>query len=271
MLRKISILRGKDKDGKPEKIEQIDIQTGEVLSVVGPTGSGKTQLISDIEQYADGESPTHRSILFNDLSADDYAGGQALRYLVAEVSQNMNFVIDMSVEEFLLMHAQVRTIKKPQKVIKDVLAVTNELAGEPVFCTDNLTVLSGGQSRALMVADVALISNAPIVLIDEIENAGINRLNALEFLAGQGKVVLLVSHDPTLILMANRRLVMKNGGMYKIHQTSREEKKVLNSLITVEKDISILRNHFRNGETINKQQDDKEECFLWQGSYYTAH
>jgi len=81
----------------------------------------------------------------------------------------MNFVIDMCIEDFLLMHAQVRNIKDPRQVIKKVLKVTNELAGEPVYFTDNLTKLSGGQSRALMVADVALISDAPIVLIDELK------------------------------------------------------------------------------------------------------
>jgi len=36
----------------------------------------------------------------------------------------------------------------------------------------NLLNLSGGQSRALMVSDVANISISPIILIDEIENAG---------------------------------------------------------------------------------------------------
>ena len=264
MLKRISILGGQDKDGYLEKIQRLDIEAGEVLAVVGPTGSGKTQLIADIEQYAAGETPTCRSILINDLPIDNNTGNKILRHLVAEVSQNMNFVIDTSIKDFLLMHAQVRDIADPQKTIKDVLAIANELAGEPVSFTDNLTLLSGGQSRALMVADVALISNAPVVLIDEIENAGIDRLKALEILTGQGKVVLVVTHDPTLILMAKQRVVMKNGGMYKIYQTTPEEKIILERLIAVEKDISHLRNHMRNGKSIRILEDNKEEWFLWQ-------
>ena len=66
MLKKISVLGGNDKNGIPETIRRLDIQKEEVLAVVGPTGSGKTQLISDIEQYANAD-PYLSSILINDL------------------------------------------------------------------------------------------------------------------------------------------------------------------------------------------------------------
>ena len=36
--------------------------------------------------------------------------------------------------------------------------------------------------------------------------------------------MLVVSHDPLLMLMAQHRVVMKNGGMDKLYQTSPEEK-----------------------------------------------
>lgn len=264
MLGKISIIGGLDKDGNPEKVQRLDIAAGEVLAVVGPTGSGKTQLISDIEQYADGETLTGRSILIDEQPMDQGSEDKELRHLVAEVSQNMNFVIDMSIEEFLLMHAQVRAINNPQKTIQKVLTISNELSGEPVFPTDNLTRLSGGQSRALMVADVATISNAPVVLIDEIENAGIDRLKALKILTGQGKIVLLVSHDPTLILMARQRVIMKNGGMDRLYQTTVEEKKILEGLIGQEKHFASLRDHLRSGKRIGMKNENKEEWYRGQ-------
>jgi ABC-type lipoprotein export system ATPase subunit len=204
---------------------------GEVLAVVGPTGSGKTQLISDIEQYANADTPTSRSILINDCGR--YGNGELIsRHLVAEVSQKMNFVIDSSVEEFIVRHARIRAIDNIEKVKTDILSVANDLTGEPVFQQDNLMQLSGGQARALMVADVALISNAPVVVIDEIENAGIDRLKALEILTGHGKAVLIVTHDPALALLAERRLVMKNGGMYKLHCTNTERKESWKKIVS---------------------------------------
>lgn len=266
MLRKITISGGLDKDCLPEKIKQLDIQAGEVLAVVGPTGSGKTQLIADIEQYAEEETLTGRSVLINDQPVDKNQDKKLIRYLVAQVSQNMNFVIDMSIEEFLLMHAHVRGIPDPAKTIKEVLSITNQLSGEPVSFETNLTQLSGGQSRALMVADVALISNAPVVLIDEIENAGIDRLQALKILTGQGKIVLVVSHDPTLMLMADQRVVMKNGGMEKIWTTTPREKKILERLAGMEKEIAGLRDYLRRGNRI----EEKEDWSLWQEYWSTA-
>ena len=46
----------------------------------------------------------------------------------------------------------------------------------------SLNQLSGGQSRALMIAAIALLCDSPIVLIDEIENAGIDKERALGLL-----------------------------------------------------------------------------------------
>lgn len=270
MLSKISVLAGQDKTGHPEPVQRVDITAGEVLAVVGPTGSGKTQLISDIEQYAEGETPTGRSILLNDTPVGDNDPDDVPRHLVAEVSQKMNFVMDSSVAAFLSRHARVRAIEDTDKVIADVLAVTNTLSGEPVSPSENLTLLSGGQTRALMVADVALISNAPVVLIDEIENAGIDRLQALKILTGQGKIVLVVTHDLTLALMAGRRVVMKNGGMYRVHQTTPAEKALMEQLVAIETDISRLRNGVRNGDCIREPLNKKEEKPLWQGFCYTV-
>jgi ABC-type lipoprotein export system ATPase subunit len=271
MLEKISIIGGQDKNGHPEPVHRLDIRTGEVLAVVGPTGSGKTQLISDIEQYAEGETPTRRSILINDLQPESADAAGLSNHLVAEVSQKMNFVIDTTVREFLLRHARIRGIDAPEKIAREVLTITNTLAGEPVSPEDNLTTLSGGQARALMVGDVALISNAPVVLIDEIENAGIDRLRALDILSDRGKIVLVVTHDLALMLMARRRVVMKNGGMVGLHHLTREEKEIADRLAAVESETVRLRDAVRNGICITETEKEKESCTPWKKYCFTAH
>lgn len=249
MIREITVLGGEDKDGNPEKIERLSVVNGEILAVAGPTGAGKTQLISDIGHASQEERLTGRTILINGQPAQAYPEKKKLRHIIAQVSQNMNFVMDMTVLSFLQMHAKIRGIDSCPSILEQVLSVTNELAGEKVSFATNLTKLSGGQSRALMVADVALVSNAPVVLIDEIENAGIDRLRALEILTEQKKIVLVVSHDPTLILMASKRITMKNGGMDNICHTSAGEKEMLGTMLTYEKRTALLRNRLRAGES----------------------
>ncbi len=257
MIEKIIIQSGTAKDRSLENIKKLEISKGEILSIVGRTGSGKSQLISDVSQWAAGETPSKRSVLINDIPALKYAEQSALRHMVAEVSQNMNFVIDMSVVDFLELHAQSRELQKIDVIINKVIRCANQLTGEPIKKEDNLTTLSGGQSRSLMVADVALISNAPIVLIDEIENAGINRLEALKFLVAQEKVVLVVTHDPVLALKADKRVIMKNGGMSKLITTTQAEKNILEELVNLDQLFFTLREQLREGQELKQNIMEK--------------
>ena len=64
-IRQVSILGGKGRDGLPDAVGRLDLNMGDVVSIVGPTGSGKTTLINDIELFADGDTPTGRRILIN--------------------------------------------------------------------------------------------------------------------------------------------------------------------------------------------------------------
>ncbi len=248
-IQEITIKGGVDKDSVPEKIREITIKQGEVIGIVGPTGSGKSQLISDIEQSAQKDSSSQRSILINGVRPDFEYRTNPRKKNVAQLSQNMNFLADMSVSDFLQLHAKCRN--KNNVNIHEVISVANELTGEPIKPHDNLTTLSGGQTRSLMVADVAMISESPIVLIDEIENAGINKNLALKLLAGHGKIVLVITHDPVLALSAQKRIVMKNGGMEHIIVGTYQELQVAKQLNYIDKEILKLRERVRAGEVIN--------------------
>ena len=184
---KLSIIGGVDKDGKGEKVERVDVKGGEIIGIVGPTGSGKSTLISDIEQLSQADTPSRRSILINDAVPEKSMRNDPRRKPVAQLSQNMHFLADMLVGEFLKMHAKSRG--RSEDLSDETIALANTLCGEPLLEDDHLTALSGGQSRALMTADIALISDSPIVLIDEIENAGIRKQEALRLLSGEGKIV----------------------------------------------------------------------------------
>jgi ABC-type lipoprotein export system ATPase subunit len=67
-----------------------------------------------------------------------------------------------------------------------------------------------------MITDSARLSRSPIVLIDEIENAGVNRNLGLDLLIRQAKIVVLVTHNPELALAAPKRLIIRNGDMQKL-------------------------------------------------------
>lgn len=223
MIERITVIAGHDKKGEPEAIRRLEISSGQIFSIVGFTGSGKSQLIGDIEQMAQGDTVTGRRILINGAPPDPVMRFDPERKLVAQLSQNMNFVLEMSVSEFIRLHAECRGKGAGDAFVGEVVDAANLLAGEPIRADDTLTRLSGGQSRALMIADVAHISDSPLILIDEVENAGIDRRQALSLLTGKGKIVLIVTHDPQLALLGERRVVMRNGGMDAVIDRSEEE------------------------------------------------
>lgn len=248
MIEKITIKGGYDKQGNEEPLKEVIIKKGEIFGVVGPTGSGKSSLIGDIEQLAQKDTFSKRKILVNDEEPSYEDRTNPRKKMVAQLSQNMNFLADMTVGDFLSLHAKCRGASNT--CVDKVVKLANTLTGEPIKKEHELTILSGGQSRALMVADVAIISNSPIVLIDEIENAGIRKHDALKVLAGHGKIVLVVTHDPVLALMTDKRIVMRNGGMEKVVGTSSSEKEISSKLNKIDELMLSLRENVRNGEVI---------------------
>lgn len=250
-IESLTILAGTNKSGEKEGFEEFTIKKSEIISIVGPTGSGKSRLLADIEWAAQGDTPTKRRILVNGEVPDMKWRFSSNNKLVAQLSQNMNFVMDLTVYEFLKLHAQSRMVEKEEEVIKEIIEAANNLSGEKFDLNSQITSLSGGQSRALMIADTAILSSSPIVLIDEIENAGIDRKKALNLLVSSDKIVLIATHDPILALMADKRIVIKNGGIDKIIETSRKEKEVLEELERMDSIIQSMRNNLRKGLTID--------------------
>lgn len=254
-VQNITLCGGRDKDGHPENI-RLELRPGDVVSVVGPTGSGKSRLLADVECLAQGDTPSGRRVLLDGQSPDDslWLGGE--QRLVAQLSQNMNFVMDVSVREFLSLHAESRLVDDIDSAVEQIFSTAVLLAGEPFQLDTPVTALSGGQSRALMIADVACLSASPIVLIDEIENAGVDRRQALDLLVKQEKIVLLATHDPLLALLGQRRLVIRNGGIADIIDTSDAERALLRKLNSFDRKFAELRDRVRHGQRLDFDLED---------------
>jgi len=191
-IKKITIHQGYNKDNEEEGYSDIVILKGQKIGIVGPTGSGKSQLLYDIEKLAYGETKTKRKILINDEKPAKNLKIDVTKKIIGFLTQHMNFMTDIKVYDFLKKHIKTRnenyTEIEIDNLIKEVIDDANTITGEKIKEDTNLLILSGGQSRALMIADLAYISESPIILIDEIENAGIKIKKALNLLLKEGKI-----------------------------------------------------------------------------------
>lgn len=252
----ITILGGRGKSGELEPIQRIDLRMGDVVSIVGPTGSGKTTLINDIELFADGATPTGRRVLINgEVPPTEYRDDPS-RHPIALITQNTTFLSDLPVRDFITIHAGIRQneASRIQDTLAATLAFANELTGEPIPPDYRMTELSGGQARALLIADATVVCETPIVLLDEVENAGIHRTRALELLRAHRKIFIFVTHDPRIALLSECRIVMQNGSMTQVLHTDEEEREVSVRVNQLDDQLSQLRDKIRCGERLRVNQ-----------------
>ena len=204
----------------------------------------------DLVSLADRDTPSNRSVLLDNAKPDPESRFALQGRLVAQPTQNMNFVLDMGVRDFIHTHAASRGAEDPEATAENVILAANDLAGEPFQAETQLTQLSGGQSRALMIADAALLSWSPVLLIDEIENAGVDKPRALDLLVKSDKIVVIATHDPVLALSAGRRLVFENGAVHDMMIRSAAEERLLARLEEMEAEYARIRACLRQGQPL---------------------
>lgn len=244
----LTVTAGRDREGHGETFGELVFRSGDLVAVVGPTGCGKSRLLSDIEGLSDGDSPSRRVVrLASPGSADLDPLSDQVHRRVAQLSQSMQFSLDLDVGPFLVLHARARELPDPEATAREVLDAACTLCGEAFGSGTHLSALSGGQSRALMIADTALVAAAPIVLVDEVENAGVDRRRALDLLVSCDKIVLMATHDPLLALLAPRRLVLARGGVRQVRERTEAESALLVELEALDTRHGRLRERLREG------------------------
>jgi ABC-type lipoprotein export system ATPase subunit len=252
-IKNLTILGGVTKSGQEEPINEVTLEMGNIVSIVGPTGCGKTTLINDIELFADRNTPSKRRVLINGEVRPQELMSSPSRNPIALISQHTNFLSDLPVKVFLEIHARIRQSSSIDDTVQETLEFANQLTGEPIIPESGMTELSGGQTRALLIADAVIIGNSPIILLDEIENAGIHRTRALELLKRYEKIFIFVTHDPRIALLSDFRITMKNGGMQKMIVTEAEEKSVADELRKLDDLLLDFRHHIRSGERLSEK------------------
>ena len=188
------------------------IEPGQVVAFAGPTGAGKTTIISLIPRFYD---PTSGSVKIDGMDVRNFRQ-RSLR-------QQISFVL----QETVLFHGPIWqniAYGKPEARRDEILRAA-ELANAAEFIErmpqgyntivgERGMTLSGGQRQRIAIAR-AIIRNTPILLLDE-PTSGLDAaseklvVEALERLM-RGKTVVTIAHRLSTIRAADVIFVVKDG------------------------------------------------------------
>ena len=190
----------------------LRIAPGERVAILGPSGSGKSSLLS---VAAGLERPTSGAVrLFGqDMAAMDEDGRARLRRgRAALVFQSFHLLPNMTAEENVAAPLEIAGRADAPAVAHEWL----ERVGLGHRGGHYPHQLSGGEqqrtalARALAVRPGLLFADEPTGNLDDANAAEVTRL-MFDLLAETGAALVLVTHDAGLAARADRRLVMQGG------------------------------------------------------------
>ncbi|MCL1790878.1 MAG: ABC transporter ATP-binding protein [Peptococcaceae bacterium] len=178
----------------------LQVQQGEMVAITGPSGCGKSTLLNIVgllESIDNGQ--IHICGHVNPKPATSLSN-KILRENINYLFQSFALVDEQTVEYNLRLALDGQRVKKKDKdrAIDEAL----QRVGLEGFRRFKIFELSGGEQQRVAIARVCL-KPCEIILADEPtgsldpENRGII-INMIKDLHGQGKTILIVTHDPNV-------------------------------------------------------------------------
>ena len=200
----------------PLKDVNAVINNGEVISIIGPSGTGKSTLLRSINLL---ETPTSGSIVFNgeDIT-DEKCNIDLVRQRIGMVFQSYNLYAHLTVLENVML-AQTLLLKKS----KEEAALRSMELLRKVGMEDKAlnypSELSGGQkqraaiARTLAMEPEVILFDEPTSALDPLMVGEVEKV--IEELASEGRTMMIVTHSMSLAKRISTRIFyMDEGGIY---------------------------------------------------------
>jgi cell division transport system ATP-binding protein len=191
----------------------LEIEKGEFVTIIGPSGAGKTTLNKLILAE---EEPTEGTVLFENQDIDAYNASQTthLRRRIGTIFQEFRLLPTKTAYENIAF-AMEAAGKSDEEIVSDVPHVL-----QLVDLQDRMFhfpgQLSGGEKQRLAIARA--IINQPEVLLADEPTGNLDSRNTdevieiLKKINDLGTTVVLTTHDPQLIKAVGQRIISMERG-----------------------------------------------------------
>ena len=199
----------------------LNVEKGEIVSLIGPPGSGKSSLLKMLVGLLTPKSG-EVSLNNNPLNYTNKSDLRTIREQIAIVFQQYNLFQNMNVLKNVCI-APTKIQKRNQKEVEEQAVALLEKVGLKDKLKSYPDELSGGQQQRVAIAR-ALCLNPEILLLDEVTSALDPELvqevlDSIRILASEGMTMLIVSHEMSFVKEVSSRVVfMDNGSIIEINE-----------------------------------------------------
>ena len=193
---------------------EMEVQKGELVSLMGPSGCGKSTLLNIIGGLLEGDSGNISLDSFNYGTKSPNRVVDVRRNGVGWIFQDFHLVDRLNALDNVAFSLELSGVPSGEAEQRAKSALERVGLGDRMdFIPDQL---SGGQQQRVAVAR-AISGSRPLILADE-PTGNLDAKSGQEVIelfqelcAEDGLSVLMVTHDPILASMADRMLLLKDG------------------------------------------------------------
>lgn len=214
-LLRIEHLRKEYSNVIPLKDVTVEINKGDVISIIGPSGTGKSTLLRCLNQL---EQPTSGKVFFNDEEiTDPKCKMNIVRQKMGMVFQSFNLFDNLNIIENIMV-APMKLLNMPKQEAYDEGMKLLKRVGLAEKAFNLPSELSGGQKQRVAIAR-AIAMKPELILFDEPTSAldptmvG-EVLSVIRKLANEGMTMMIVTHEMKFARdVSNRIFYMDEGGI----------------------------------------------------------
>ena len=215
-LIKIEHLRKEYPNVTPLKDVSVEINKGDIISIIGPSGTGKSTLLRCLNQL---EKPTSGKVVFDGTDITDPKNRmEPIRQKMGMVFQSFNLFANLNIIDNIT-YAPIKLLGKSKQEAYDEGMELLKRVGLAEKANNFPDELSGGQKQRVAIAR-AIAMKPEMILFDEPTSAldptmvG-EVLQVIRQLAKEGMTMMIVTHEMKFARdVSNRVFYMDEGGIY---------------------------------------------------------